>query len=64
MLDLSPPGKIEKFAWQMRPRSKEREIGPELRFNPKLQIERVYDSINNRKSPIFDEVNLTDHQLH
>lgn len=45
----------------MRPRSKEKEIGPELRFNPRLQIERVYDSINNRKSPLFDEINLTDH---
>ncbi|CDW72407.1 UNKNOWN [Stylonychia lemnae] len=64
MLDLNPPGKIEKFAWQMRPRSKDKEIGPELRFNPRLQMERIYDSINNRKSPIFEEVNLTDHQLH
>eukprot|EP00347_Sterkiella_histriomuscorum_P021157 403335031 len=63
-LDNKPPEKIEKYAWNMRPRSKEREIGPEIKHNHKLQIERIYDQLNKRKSPIFQDINLTDHQLH
>lgn len=33
MLDSKPPEKIELKAWNMRPRSKDKEIGPEFRFN-------------------------------
>ena len=35
MLDNTPPGKSEVKAWNLRPRTKERELGPDVRFKPK-----------------------------
>ena len=32
-LDPTPPSQIEHKAWNMRPRTKEREIGPQFRYN-------------------------------
>lgn len=33
LLDTTPPSKNANKAWDMRPRNKENEIGPEFRFD-------------------------------
>jgi len=33
ILDTQPPQKIEREAWIMRPRMKDKELGPKIRFN-------------------------------
>lgn len=33
VIDPTPPAKIEREAWNMRPRAKDKEIGPQFRFN-------------------------------
>lgn len=64
MIDNTPPGKIEVKAWNLRPRSKEMEIGPDMKYKSKLQIERIYDELIMRKSPVFEDKLLTDHKVH
>ena len=48
----------EVRAWNLRPRSKDQEIGPEVRFKSKLQMERIYDHLTSSISPYF-----TDHAM-
>lgn len=36
MIDTAPAGKTEVKAWNLRPRDKGKEIGPDVRFNSKL----------------------------
>ena len=64
MLDTQPPEKVEHQAWNMRPRSKEREIGPEFRFKGnKTQIERLSNQIDsNLPSANFNESQMINNQ--
>jgi hypothetical protein len=48
----------------MRPRSKEQEIGPHMKYRSKLQIERIYEQLIQRRSPIFEDKSLTDNRVH
>ena len=38
VIDPTPPAKIEREAWNMRPREKKKEIGPQFRFNYRVQL--------------------------
>ena len=44
----SCPAVPERLAWNMRPRQKNREIGPSMRFNSHSQAERLMDSLKNK----------------
>ena len=37
------PAKPELQAWDMRPRNKKKEIGPQFRFNTRMQLQRMHD---------------------
>ena len=43
--DTQPLNITEVRAWNLRPRSKDLEIGPNVRFKPKVQMERIYDQL-------------------
>lgn len=46
----SCPTLPEHQNWRMREREKKKEIGPNLRFGPRLQIERVTDQLSQNRS--------------
>ena len=46
-------------AWDMRPRKKNREIGPSMRFNSHSQAERLMDSLKNKTQFFFTRENVT-----
>ena len=59
-IDNLPPQKSQIKAWNMRPRIKEKEIGPNFRFAQKNQMERIYDTVVNRKSSLFRDEEIRD----
>ena len=50
--DPDPP-KPEWKAWDLRPRNKNREIGPSMRFNSHLQAERMMDNFTKNTMTYF-----------
>lgn len=53
--DTQPLNITEVRAWNLRPRSKDLEIGPAVRFKPKVQMERIYDQLTSQVSPVFTD---------
>ena len=45
-LDVDPILKPEHQNFQLRPRSKQQEIGPQFKFRYKLQQERIMDNLS------------------
>ena len=43
----SKPTEPEWRVWQMRPRNKDKEIGPSMRFNSHFQAERLMETLKN-----------------
>jgi len=54
----------EVKAWNLRPRSKDLEIGPNVRFKPKVQMERIYDQLTSQISPVFTDKALNKNAVH
>jgi hypothetical protein len=48
------PNTPEHKAWNMRPREKQREIVPAVRFNSHFQAERLVDLMQERTFSMFD----------
>ena len=48
MLDTTPPSKAAVQAWNMRPRDKRLEIGPQFRFTHRTQLQRMHDDLSNQ----------------
>ena len=46
MLDVCP-AVPPNLAWNMRPREKDKEIGPQFRFKYRTQLQRMHDSFQN-----------------
>jgi len=63
-LDTQPLNINETKAWNLRPRSKDLEIGPDVRHRPRVQMERIYDRLNSKISPVFTVKNLTEGHVH
>lgn len=55
MIDNVPHEKPEHHTWVMRPRCRTQEIGPEFRFNGRLQVQRVMDSLTKETCKYFDK---------
>jgi hypothetical protein len=53
-------GKPPLASWNLRPRKRKEEIGPEFKQKAKLQIERIYDEISRRISNNFSEREIAD----
>jgi hypothetical protein len=51
-LDITPT-KPEHLNWNLRPRTREYEIGPEFKFKAKLQAERLMDSMNKSAGYLY-----------
>ena len=49
----------EHLAWTMRPREKNREIGPSMRFNSHSQAERLMESLKNKTQQFFTREEVT-----
>ena len=58
ILDPSPASKTIYKAWDLRPRSKEKELGELVRFTAKNQIERIVDGLSSRVLTSFDNTQL------
>ena len=54
----------EVRAWNLRPRSKDLEIGPTVRFKPKVQMERIYDQLTSQVSPTFIDKAVSNKAVH
>lgn len=52
-IDNKPLNITEVKAWNLRPRYKDLEIGPVVRHKPMLQMERIYDKLISKTSPVF-----------
>jgi len=57
------PGTIERIAWSMRPRDKDKEIQPQMRFKPRVQGERLFDSIMSRVPLYFTQDEMTGEEV-
>ena len=55
LVDNVPFDKPEYLNWTMRPRNRAAEIGPEFRFAPHLQVERVMDRLTAVTGKYFDQ---------
>lgn len=52
------PAMPQVKAWSMRPRDKANEIGPNFKFGPKMQIQRLSDNIMAQTSNLFSNVDI------
>jgi hypothetical protein len=54
----SSPAVNERLAWNMRPRRRNLEIQPQMRFKPNMQGERLFDALTHTTPLYFamDEV--------
>ncbi len=64
IFDTQPLNITEVRAWNLRPRSKDLELGPDVRHNAKIQMERIYDHITAKISPYFTDKALTKEEVH
>lgn len=55
--------KSEVKAWDLRQRVREEEVGPQFRFQSRLQIERLQDTCSKDTSMNFEAVELTNASL-
>jgi len=62
--DTQPLNISETKAWNLRPRSKDLEVGPTVRHKPILQMERVYDKITSEMPRQFQNKHLAKPQAH
>ena len=62
--DTQPLNITEVRAWNLRPRSKDLEIGPTVRFKPKVQMERIYDQLTSQVSPTFIDKAVSNKPAH
>lgn len=64
ILDTQPLNITETKAWNLRPRSRDMELGPDVRHRARVQMERVYDCLKSKISPVFTAKNLTEGHVH
>lgn len=53
------PSLPERVTWNMRPRNKNLELGPEFKFTHRLQMQRVSDRLNSETWNSFKQSEIT-----
>ena len=62
MVDTTPV-LPERINWNMRPRNKSKEIGPEFRFSHRVQLQRVSDGLHNTTRNVFKHNDISTPQF-
>lgn len=53
----------EVKAWSMRPRDKMKEIGPEFKYGPKNQMQRVNEILQSKTNNFFTSVEIKSNHI-
>lgn len=53
----------ERIGWNLRPRDREKEIGPQFRFHHRVGLQRMYDKLSGEVQKTFVDFDATSPEL-